>query len=445
MGNRFDGMWNRIFIHYDTLLHSGRFGKLKQSIKLKWSLAKEARMENRSFENTQTKMYECDSFSSWWNILCDMGKEMHFKNIELLKNNDGNLKSMLIWDAPEGENQNNKTISLSFPIDGPDTGLYEIRATIWKNEYLELNGRQAMLLGRLIDEFPPPDEDKLQEKPVSSSNEENSIVSRQNSNIESEASLKHPGSIEILGIPVTPLVSYEHALNLIEEIIKSKSKSVWMAINPIKMYHAWHNPELQKILKQADVGLCDGIGVSIASKILYGKSIFRCTGCDLFFRLLALADKKQWNIYMLGASAESNEGARKKIQSLYPGIRIVGWHDGYFKDSDNIVEKINSSQANMLFVAMGSPKQEYWISNNWRNINVNFCMGVGGSFDIAAGTLKRAPKIFQLTGTEFLYRLLREPLKRWSIQKVLFPYAFQIIEKKTEDFILSEDENNKKR
>ena len=92
---------------------------------------------------------------------------------------------------------------------------------------------------------------------------------------------------------------------------------------------------------------------------------------------------------------------------------------------------------------MGSPKQEYWISEHWQEIKTNFCMGVGGSFDVAAGTLKRAPAVFRATGTEFLYRLAREPLKRWSIQKVLFPYAFQILEKKTEDFILSDDDNKK--
>ena len=78
-----------------------------------------------------------------------------------------------------------------------------------------------------------------------------------------------------MGIPVMPFESYDQALNLIEEIIKSKCKSFWIAINPIKIYHAWHEPELYKILKQADFGICDGIGVSITSKILHGKKIVR--------------------------------------------------------------------------------------------------------------------------------------------------------------------------
>jgi N-acetylglucosaminyldiphosphoundecaprenol N-acetyl-beta-D-mannosaminyltransferase len=122
---------------------------------------------------------------------------------------------------------------------------------------------------------------------------------------------------------------------------------------------------------------------------------------------------------------------------MYPGLKIVGWHDGYFEDSNAVIEQINSSKANILFVAMGSPKQENWIQNNWQAINVNICMGVGGSFDIASGTLKRAPKVFRMTGTEFLYRLICEPRKRWRIQKALLPYFVQVIGKKAVDLTLS--------
>ena len=88
---------------------------------------------------------------------------------------------------------------------------------------------------------------------------------------------------------------------------------------------------------------------------------------------------------------------------------------------------------------MGSPKQEDWIQNNWQAINANICMGVGGSFDIASGHIKRAPKIFRMTGTEFLYRLVREPRKRWPIQKVLVPYFLQVIGKKAVDLTLSDE------
>jgi N-acetylglucosaminyldiphosphoundecaprenol N-acetyl-beta-D-mannosaminyltransferase len=219
---------------------------------------------------------------------------------------------------------------------------------------------------------------------------------------------------------------------------------LWIAINPVKIYHAWNKPELLKLMRQADVGICDGVGVSLASKILYGQSIPRCTGCDLFFKLLSEAAKKKWSVYLLGASAKSNSAARAELQKRYPYLKIVGWHDGYFEDSNPIIEQINSSGANLLFVAMGSPKQENWIQNNWQAINANICMGVGGSVDIASGNLRRAPIIFRMTGTEFLYRLICEPRKRWPIQKVLLPYFLQVIGKKAVDLTLTDEEQTDK-
>ncbi|MBL7144992.1 MAG: WecB/TagA/CpsF family glycosyltransferase [Phycisphaerae bacterium] len=213
-------------------------------------------------------------------------------------------------------------------------------------------------------------------------------------------------------------------------MIESHRKSSWVAINPIKSYHAWRKPELLDLLRQTDVGICDGVGVSIASKILHGRSIRRCTGCDLFFKLLCLASRKEWGVYLLGASAQSNAAARSELQKKYPDLRIVGWQDGYFEDSRAVIERINSSKADLLFVALGSPKQEYWISRHRQAIDASFCMGVGGSFDIATGGLRRAPKVFRMTGTEFLFRLMMEPRKRWSNQKVLFSYLFQVMRKR---------------
>ncbi|MCP4609808.1 MAG: WecB/TagA/CpsF family glycosyltransferase [Planctomycetes bacterium] len=239
-----------------------------------------------------------------------------------------------------------------------------------------------------------------------------------------------PSPIDIMGIPVVPFESYDQALKCVEETIDSNRKSFWVAINPIKIYNAWHKPELLNLLRQTDVGICDGVGVSIASRILNGRSIKRCTGCDLFFKLLSLASRKKWGVYLLGASAESNAAARSELQKMYPNLRIVGWQDGYFEDSQSIIEQINFSRANLLFVAMGSPKQEHWIWRHRQAIGANFCMGVGGSFDIASGGLRRAPKIFRMTGTEFLFRLMKEPRKRWRIQKVLFSYFLRVIYKR---------------
>jgi N-acetylglucosaminyldiphosphoundecaprenol N-acetyl-beta-D-mannosaminyltransferase len=196
------------------------------------------------------------------------------------------------------------------------------------------------------------------------------------------------------------------------------------------MYNAWHDPELLTLLRQADLGICDGVGVSIGSRILYGRGIKRITGCDLFFRLLGRAAEKGYGVFLLGASAPANAAARAALQKTYPDLRIVGWHDGYFQDSQKVVEEINVSGADLLFVAMGSPKQEQWIGRHRQSLNASFCMGVGGSFDIAAGNLRRAPKIFRMTGTEFLFRFALEPRKRLVYQKILLCFLLRVLGRK---------------
>jgi len=103
-----------------------------------------------------------------------------------------------------------------------------------------------------------------------------------------EKKIQIPIPVDVMGIPVVPFESYAQALECIEEVIETNQKSFWVAINPIKIYNSWNIPELRNLLRQADVGICDGIGVSMASKILHGRSIKRCTGCDLFFKLLLL-------------------------------------------------------------------------------------------------------------------------------------------------------------
>jgi N-acetylglucosaminyldiphosphoundecaprenol N-acetyl-beta-D-mannosaminyltransferase len=239
-----------------------------------------------------------------------------------------------------------------------------------------------------------------------------------------------PEALSVTGVPVVPFETYDQALDCVEQAMSANRKSFWVAVNPIKIYNAWHTPELLNLLRRTDACFCDGVGVSVASRILNGRSIPRITGCDLFFKLLARASEKQWGIYLLGASPKSNAAAREGIKKMYPNLRIVGWQDGYFKDSNEVVENINRSGADLLFVAMGSPKQEHWISQHRDAINARFCMGVGGSFDVAAGSVKRAPRIFRATGTEFLFRFVMEPRKRLSNQGILLSFLTQVIGRK---------------
>jgi N-acetylglucosaminyldiphosphoundecaprenol N-acetyl-beta-D-mannosaminyltransferase len=238
-----------------------------------------------------------------------------------------------------------------------------------------------------------------------------------------------PRPINVMGVNVTPFDSYAHALECVAQKMATGGKSLWAAINPQKIHRAWHDPDLKAVLDRVDVGICDGIGVSLAAKILYGATLRRCTGCDLFFKIMPLAQEKGWRVFLLGASPQANAGACARLMEQYPSLRIAGSQDGYFKDDRQVVGQINDSGAEMLFVAMGSPRQENWIIRHMDQINARFFMGVGGTFDVASGLSKRAPKLFLKTGTEFLYQLATQPW-RWRRQIVYTPFMLRVLGRK---------------
>ncbi len=238
-----------------------------------------------------------------------------------------------------------------------------------------------------------------------------------------------PDPISILGVEVIPFESYSHAIQCVEERITSRQKTFCVAINPEKIYRAVHDPELLSALGHAEIGICDGVGVVLAARILYGPGLTRCTGVDLFFRIVAQAAERGWKIFLLGASPKSNEEACKKLLLQYPNLQVVGRHDGYFQDDARVVEQINRSGADILFVAMGSPRQEIWIDRYRQSIDASLCMGVGGTFDVLSGQVRRAPAFFRRTGTEFLFRLVSEP-RRWRRQLALPLFMVSVLKRK---------------
>lgn len=247
--------------------------------------------------------------------------------------------------------------------------------------------------------------------------------------ISDSPSMRPPQPISVMGVEVVPFESYEQAVAHVEVLIECEQKSFWVAINPQKVYDAWHEPRLLAVLQEADVGICDGVGVSLAARILCGRGLFRCTGCDLFFQLIPLAAKRRWGVYLLGASRESNERTCRSLLRQYPDLQIVGHRDGYFRSGMDVVKQINQSGADMLFVAMGSPKQEYWIADHRDCLNVRFLLGVGGSFDVASGRTQRAPEVLQRTGTEFVFRLLTQPW-RWRRQRACAAFMLEVLRRK---------------
>lgn len=242
----------------------------------------------------------------------------------------------------------------------------------------------------------------------------------------------HGSSIQafnVLNVSVTDLKSYQHAEDAIIQRIREKNKTFCVAVNPEKIYRAQDDPTLRQLINSADLQICDGIGAAIAVRTLYGKKIPRITGVQLFLNLMARAEKEGLKVFLLGARPESNEGAYLELKNMYPDLRIVGRQDGYFQDEDNVVAMINDKRPDMLFVAMGSPRQEEWISTNKEKINATFLMGVGGTLDVLSGHAQWAPKLFRKTGTEWLYRLAKEP-KRLKRQLVLPKFALKVIQAK---------------
>ncbi|NVL90273.1 MAG: WecB/TagA/CpsF family glycosyltransferase [Desulfobacterales bacterium] len=244
--------------------------------------------------------------------------------------------------------------------------------------------------------------------------------------MKSNSKIPHP--LSVMGTNVTPFESFEDTVRCISARIANKQKTFCVAINPEKVYHAMHDPSLASALAKCNIGLCDGVGVVLAAKILHGRILRRCTD-GLLEILISLAAMNSWRVFFLGASEESNKRACANFLRIYPELQIVGRKDGYFRDSQKVVHQINESQADLLFVAMGSPEQELWIAQHIQEITAFFCMGIGGALDVVSGKVKRAPKVFRKIGTEFLYRLIMQP-KRFRRQLVLSVFAVMILKEK---------------
>ena len=184
------------------------------------------------------------------------------------------------------------------------------------------------------------------------------------------------------------------------------------------MMDAQKDAQLKQILIEADLVIPDGAGVVLAARLLgYGK-ITRTPGYDVIINLLSNPDVYPFSFYFLGGKPGVAEAAAENINKNNPGTKIAGMRDGYFNEDavNSVIKRINESGADILLVALGSPKQEKWIYANRHAINAAVCIGVGGTIDGIAGLVKRAPPFFRNHGMEWLYRLAREP---WRIKRMM--------------------------
>lgn len=233
---------------------------------------------------------------------------------------------------------------------------------------------------------------------------------------------------QILGVNVN-MENEQELMQLINADIVEGRKSRIVAINPEKVMMASKSAELMELLNESTYQIPDGIGISVASRLRGGEIKGRVTGIGMMDALLQLANKNGYRIFMYGAKKETVELAAATIQQKYPNLIIAGLLDGYEKDKDKIVRTINAVKPHILFVALGSPKQELFIREHMELLDVNIFQGVGGSFDVYSGTVKRAPSVFQKTGTEWLFRLASQP-SRIKRQIALPQFLFKAIRTK---------------
>lgn len=174
---------------------------------------------------------------------------------------------------------------------------------------------------------------------------------------------------------------------------------------------ARHSPALRMVFDQADLVTIESSGLSAASRLFGGAKVERLPGIDLAFQLCELAAKNHISVFLFGGKPGVPEEAAEFLSKKINGLQIAGTQNGYFTDNQrsNIANEITRSGAGLVMVALGMPRQELWISQYKNNLPGVLCIGVGGSFDVWSGRVKRAPEIFQMLGMEWFYRLLHEP------------------------------------
>jgi N-acetylglucosaminyldiphosphoundecaprenol N-acetyl-beta-D-mannosaminyltransferase len=204
------------------------------------------------------------------------------------------------------------------------------------------------------------------------------------------------------------------------------------ASNPEKNFLFSNDPQSLDAFKNADLLLPDGVGMVWAARILAGVKLQRIPGAEFIFDICELAAKDDIGIFVYGAKEEINKKAVSLLKKRYAGLRIVGRCNGYVQESEMpaLIQHINDSHAEILFLALGSPKQENWFVKYHRELKyVKVCQCIGGTLDTIAGNVKRAPAIWQRCSLEWLYRLIVEP-RRLKRQKVLPLFALAVFKLK---------------
>ena len=223
--------------------------------------------------------------------------------------------------------------------------------------------------------------------------------------------------IDVLGVGFDN-VTMEEAVNRGMELLHRHGTHYVVTPNPEIVETCRENLAARQAVNGADLVLPDGIGVVIGAKMLGTPLKEKVPGIEFAAGLMEGMAKEGLSLYLLGAQSGVAEKAGEKLTAKYPGLKIAGTHDGYFKDDGAVAEAIRQSGADCVFVCLGAPKQELWMAKHGETTGARLLCGLGGSLDVFAGVVERAPKFWSDHGLEWFYRLCKNPRRAGRMMKL---------------------------
>jgi len=220
----------------------------------------------------------------------------------------------------------------------------------------------------------------------------------------------------VLGCPIDRLDTGA-VVARVQQALQAGEPLTLASVTKAKLVAMQRDAELRQVVEGSDVVLAEDRGVVAASRITRGRGVpGHVDSAELMLGLLALAAKEGHRVYILGGALDVLERAIFVARDHYPGLDVAGHHHGYFYGHEevDVAQQIRAVAPDLLFVAMPSPRKEYWLNEHLQELGVSFVMGVGGSFDVVAGKVRRAPGWVQRAGGEWLYRLCQEPRRMWK-------------------------------
>lgn len=223
--------------------------------------------------------------------------------------------------------------------------------------------------------------------------------------------------VDVLGVAFDN-VTMDEAVDKAMALLEEDGPHLVATPNPELVQRAGKDPEFAGILGKADLVIPDGVGVMYAAKILGRPLKARVPGIDFASNLMKRMAEGGKRLFLLGAAPGVAEQAAVNLQAAYPGLVVCGVHDGYFKEDGPVVRAVREAHADVVFVCLGAPKQEKWIAANGEAAGARLYIGLGGSLDVFAGKVERAPEKFQKLGLEWLYRLMKQPSRIGRMAKL---------------------------